>query len=98
MPSFKEGSIWLLHPVKHPDQLRLERWAEEQGYCLIQYEMRPGGSGPLEPTSVRDQVVFRIRARCADGRIRTGWLRFAPTWPVGGVAEPDVKWEGASET
>lgn len=50
------------------------------GYQVVELQRRLLRFGPFTWWSVRSHVVYRVRARDAEGRLRTVWARWGRTW------------------
>ena len=53
----------------------LERWADENGYEILESEYRNLFKGPFFFWSSEDQTVYRVKVRDREGQVRSGWVR-----------------------
>jgi hypothetical protein len=71
----------------------LEKWAEENGYLLLESDYRNIFKGPFFLTSSRQQTVYHVKVRDEAGNVRSGWVRCGG-WFMGLWSEKaDVRWE-----
>lgn len=59
---------------------RLNRWANERGYLLIEYQGAAFYEGPGALFRSENQSAFRVKVRKSDGQISYGWLVFGRFW------------------
>jgi hypothetical protein len=71
----------------------LRRWAEENGFQILDYKLRLLSTGPFSWTSINGQTVYQVHVRDVEGRERSGWLRCGSFWS--GVLDDrsDVRWD-----
>lgn len=71
----------------------LQKWADDNGYQLLQAEYRWFRKGPFFWRASRDQVVYYVTVRDQLGRERRGWVRCG-SWLLGMFSNrADVRWE-----
>jgi hypothetical protein len=71
----------------------LERWAERNGYTLIEREYRWFARGPFFWTSSKGQTVYRVTVEDKAGRRRSGWVRCGG-WFFGLLSDTaEVRWD-----
>lgn len=72
----------------------LRRWADENGYELLESRLNWLNQGPFFWTSSSGQTVYYVRVvNRSDGRLRQGWVRCGGFW--GGLfdARAEVRWD-----
>ena len=71
----------------------LERWAAQNGYRIIEREIRPIRRGPYFFTTGRSQAVYRVTVEDREGGIRRGYVRCGG-WFLGMFSDhADVRWD-----
>ena len=53
----------------------LERWAEENGFTIVDRRLRHLFRGPFTWTTAEGQTVYRVTVVDSSGRERSGWVR-----------------------
>jgi hypothetical protein len=53
----------------------LDNWAAENGYRILESELRWSGRGPFFFTTARGQEVYRVTVEDQGGTIRRGYVR-----------------------
>jgi hypothetical protein len=53
----------------------LERWAEENGFTVVDRRLRHFFRGPFTWTAAEGQTVYRVTVVDSCGRERSGWVR-----------------------
>jgi hypothetical protein len=53
----------------------LDKWAAENGYQILESELRPLRRGPFFFTTAKGQEVYRVTVQDAGGAIRRGYVR-----------------------
>lgn len=71
----------------------LEKWAETNGYQLLNCEYQLFNQGPFFWTTARGQVVYRVTVREAQGRERAGWVRLGSWWWGLWSDQVKVRWD-----
>ncbi len=85
------GLSLVLHYRKAAALLR--RWADENGFTLVQQERREFRRGPFFWSSSKDQVVYYVTVRDRGGRLRHVWVRVG-SWFLGIMSDKtEVKWD-----
>lgn len=56
----------------------VQRWAEVNGYYLVEKEWAPFLNGPFTLTTTRRQLVYAVKVIDDQGRLCEGWVRFSP--------------------
>jgi hypothetical protein len=70
----------------------LDRWAERNGYRVIEADYRKFFRGPFFWTSAKGQTVYRVTVEVKGG-VRTGWVRCGSWW-LGLLSEQvEVRWD-----
>jgi hypothetical protein len=72
----------------------LERWAERDGYRIIEVDYRNVFGGPFFWTSSQGQTVCRVTVD-AKGVVRTGWVRCGSWWRGLRSEQVEVRWDEA---
>jgi len=71
----------------------VEKWAEQNGYEILESDYRMLARGPFFWRSSEEQAVYHVKVRDGEGRIRTGWVRCGG-WFLGLFSDKtEVKWE-----
>ena len=71
----------------------LERWAEDNGFEILERKNRFFFRGPFSWTTARGQMVYRVRVRDSHGNERTGWVKCGG-WFWGLMSDnPEVWWD-----
>jgi hypothetical protein len=71
----------------------LQKWADDNGYQLLQAEYRWFRKGPFFWATSQDQVVYYVIVPDQLGRERRGWVRCG-SWFLGMFSnQADVRWE-----
>ncbi len=71
----------------------LEKWAEQNGYEILESDYRMLAKGPFFWRSSEEQAVYHVKVRDGQGQIRTGWIRCGG-WVLGLLSDKvEVKWE-----
>ncbi len=79
------SSAWYYHRAAD----RVQTWASENDYTILQEEPRNLAKGPFFWTSGKWQAVFRVTVQTSDGYTRIGWVRCGSWW--GGVMSDKVE-------
>jgi hypothetical protein len=90
------GVLYVVYTLtSNRSQHMLFRWAEENGYQILDYQAKILNRGPFFWAS-KGQLVFRVAVEDAHGTQRTGWVRCGSYW--GGIFsyEVDVKWDNSA--
>jgi len=67
----------------------LRAWADRQHLRLLESEVaNPPGTGPMDRNASNKQIVYRIRAADASGKVRSGTVRLGSAGT--GVISDDV--------
>jgi hypothetical protein len=74
----------------------LHRWADENGFQILQSETRTIFAGPFTWTSSRNQIVYFVRVRDREGRERSGWLRCGSFWSGIFSDKTEIRWKDES--
>ena len=70
----------------------LERWAERNGYRIIDADYRNFFRGPFFWTTAKGQTVHRVTVE-VKGVVQTGWVRCG-TWRLGLFSDrAEVRWD-----
>ena len=88
-------AIVILAWVWHFSRARsiLQKWADDNGYQLLQAEYRWFRKGPFFWTTSRDQVVYYVVVLDPLGRERKGWVKCG-SWLFGMLSnKADVRWD-----
>lgn len=56
----------------------VQRWAEVNGYYLVEKEWAPIFHGPFTLTTTRRQLVYSVKVIDGQRRLCEGWVRFSP--------------------
>jgi hypothetical protein len=74
----------------------LNRWAQENNFQILDFEMRTLSAGPFTWTSSRNQIVYFVHVRDREGKERSGWVRCGSFW--GGILsdKTEVRWKDES--
>ena len=59
----------------------LKRWAQANGYTVLQAELRLLFRGPFTWKSTKGDFVYYLHIREASNVERRGWVKFTPVWP-----------------
>lgn len=79
----------------HRSRSVLERWAERNGYRIIDADYRNFFRGPFFWTSSKGQTVYRVTVQ-AKGVVRNGWVRCGSWW-LGLLSDQvEVRWDESS--
>lgn len=71
----------------------LQRWAEQNGYRLIDREYRTFLRGPFFLTTAKGQTVYYVTVEDCEGRRRKGWVRCGG-WFLGLLSDNvEVLWD-----
>jgi hypothetical protein len=71
----------------------LQKWADGNGYTLMQAELRLFRTGPFFLNTTRSQVVYYVTILDALGRERKGWVKVG-SWLIGLWSnQAEVKWD-----
>jgi hypothetical protein len=71
----------------------LQRWADQNGFHIIDRRPRLWFKGPFFWTTSRSQVVYSVTVEDNQGRRRTGWVRCGG-WFFGLLSDHvDVRWD-----
>jgi hypothetical protein len=71
----------------------LQKWADDNGYQLLQSEYRWFRKGPFFWTTSRDQVVYHVTVLDQLGRERKGWVRCGSWWFGLFSNKAEVRWD-----
>ena len=70
----------------------LERWAERNGYRIIDADYRNFFRGPYFWTTAKGQTVYRVNVEVKGG-VRRGWVRCG-SWGLGLFSDrTEVRWD-----
>jgi hypothetical protein len=58
----------------------LDRWAERNGYRIVDSEYRYFFRGPFFWTSSKEQTVYRVTVADKAGNVWSGWVRCGGWW------------------
>jgi hypothetical protein len=73
----------------------LDRWAERNGYRIIDSEYRKFFRGPFFWSTSKDQTVYRVTVELEKGRMLTGWVRCGSRF-LGLLSDKvEVRWDEA---
>jgi hypothetical protein len=73
----------------------LERWAERNGYRILQAQRRTFLRGPFFFYTAKGQEVFRVTVEDPQGQVRHGFVRCGSFW-LGVLSDrADVRWDPA---
>jgi hypothetical protein len=70
----------------------LERWAEQNGYRIVDAEYRHFFKGPFFWTSSKGQTVYRVTVEMKGG-VRSGWVRCGSWWFGLMSDKAEVRWD-----
>jgi hypothetical protein len=71
----------------------LQRWADQNGYRIVQRERRAFFRGPFFWTTGHNRVVFYVTVEDAHGQQRNAWVRCGG-WFLGLLSNNvDVRWD-----
>ncbi|MEO6908857.1 MAG: hypothetical protein ABI210_13305 [Abditibacteriaceae bacterium] len=71
----------------------LQKWADQNGYQIITAKYAWFFRGPFFLSSSKNQSVYRVLARDAQGRTRSGWVRCG-SWLWGDWSnQTSVSWD-----
>jgi len=71
----------------------LQRWADENGYEILESQYRNVFKGPGFWASSREQTVYHVKVKDRAGYARSGWVRFGG-WFLGlWSGRTEVNWE-----
>jgi hypothetical protein len=71
----------------------LDRWAERNGYRVLDREYRSFFKGPFFWTTSEGQTVYHVTVEDKEGRRRTGWVRCGG-WFLGLLSDNvEVRWD-----
>ncbi|MBN1657432.1 MAG: hypothetical protein JXA93_03470 [Anaerolineae bacterium] len=73
-------------------QKLLRRWADENGYELLNVEHRMFRKGPFVWSS-RGQTVYRVEVRDKGGIVRKGWVRCGSWWAGVFSDKVEARWD-----
>jgi hypothetical protein len=71
----------------------LNRWAHDNGFQILQSEIRTLCAGPFTWTSSRNQIVYFVRVRDKEGGEHSGWVRCGNFWSGIFSDKTEVKWK-----
>lgn len=71
----------------------LQKWADENGYRLLNKEYRTFLRGPFFWTSSKGQTVYRVTVEDKAGHIRSGWVRCGGWWLGLLTDQTEVRWD-----
>ena len=71
----------------------LTRWAQENGFTILERQQVVFYKGPFTLTSTRSQIVYRVTVQDNTGSTRSGWVRCGSWW--GGLISnaAEVRWD-----
>lgn len=83
-------ALWVLSRVR--TRSLVDRWAQENGYAILDQQYRPVNRGPFWMAS-GGQRVFYVTVRDREGRRRTGYIRCGDLFL--GLLSPqvEVRWD-----
>jgi hypothetical protein len=70
----------------------LERWAERNGYRIIDADYRNFFRGPFFWTTAKGQTVYRVTME-VKGVVQTGWVRCGTLWLGLFSDRAEVRWD-----
>jgi hypothetical protein len=77
----------------HRSRSLLERWAERNGYQIIDADYRNLFRGPFFWTTAKGQTVYRVTVEDEAGIERSGWVRCGSQW-LGLLSDRvEVRWD-----
>jgi hypothetical protein len=88
--AFVAGLIW--HSIR--SRALLDRWAERNGYRIIDADYRNFFRGPFFWTTARGQSVYRVTVELK-GDVLKGWVRCGSRWFGLLSDQVEVRWDEA---
>jgi len=70
----------------------VERWAKNNGFQILQSEIRPWCAGPFTWRSSRGQIVYFVRVLDTEGKERSGWVQCGSFWCGVSSDKTEVRW------
>ena|SRR5437868_2077655 len=71
----------------------LQKWADVNGYQIVEKERRTFLKGPFFWSSSKSQIIFRVVVRDEQGYTRSGWVRCGSWWWGLFTDDVDVRWD-----
>lgn len=85
------GGSMLWHFSRSGDVL--QKWADENGFRLIERHYHHFRRGPFFWTTSKGQTVYRVTVQDANGNTRSGWVRCG-SWMWGLASNrAEVRWD-----
>jgi hypothetical protein len=86
--------VWFL---RH-SRLMLQRWATQNGFEIIHFELRWLFQGPFTGWSNKGQTVYRVKVRDRHGHERLGWILCGGIWSGLFSNQVRVEWDDANKS
>lgn len=75
----------------------LEKWADENGYEILEKSYRYFFRGPFFFRATKDQAVYRVTVRDKAGNVESGWVACG-SWLLGLWSnQAKVRWDEATQ-
>ncbi len=71
----------------------IDQWAQTQGFQVVSREERTFFRGPFFWRAGKNQTVYYVQVRDAQGELRTAWLRCGGMWAGLLSDQVEVEWE-----
>jgi hypothetical protein len=71
----------------------LNRWAQDNGFQILDSGVALFSAGPFTWTSSRNQIVYFVRVRDRNGTERSGWVRCGGFWSGIFSDKTEVRWK-----
>ncbi len=71
----------------------LRRWADENGYEILEKSYRHFFRGPFFFRTTKEQTVYRVTVRDKAGNVRTGWVACGSWWLGLWSNQARVRWD-----
>ena len=76
---------------------KLTRWAEDQGFRLVEFHGAPFWRGPRAWRRTENQEDYWVVVEDRDGRRREGWVLYTSPWHSLGRQKVEVRWEDVED-
>jgi hypothetical protein len=71
----------------------LQKWADENGYEILEKSYRYFFRGPFFFRTTKEQTVYRVTVRDKAGQVRTGWVACGSWWWGLWSDQAKVRWD-----
>ena len=71
----------------------LQKWADDDGYQIVEKELRHFFKGPFFFTASKNQTVYRVTVIDKAGQERSGWVKCGGWWFGMWTDQAKVRWD-----